>query len=54
MVWGSDFPVVKFSSTYKQALEVINKYCDFISEDDKKLILGNNLEKLLKERGKID
>ena len=25
MVWGSDFPVVKFSSTYKQALEVINK-----------------------------
>ena len=54
MVWGSDFPVVKFSSTYKQALEVINKYCDFISEDDKKLILGNNLKKLLKERGKID
>ena len=54
MVWGSDFPVVKYSSTYKQTLEVINKYCDFISDDDKKLILGNNLEKLLKERGKID
>ena len=54
MVLGSDFPVVKFSSTYKQVFEVINKYCDFISEDDKKLILGENLEKLLKERGKID
>ena len=54
MVWGSDFPVVKYSSTYKQALEVINKYCDFISENDKNLILGKNLKTLLIERGKID
>ena len=53
MVWGSDFPVVKFSSTYKQTLEVINKYCNFISEDDKNLILGKNLKKLLIDRGKI-
>ena len=54
MVWGSDFPVVKFSSTYKQAFEVFNKYCDFMSENDKNLIQGNNLLKLIKERGKID
>ena len=54
MVWGSDFPVVKYSSTYKQTLEVINKYCNFISENDKNLILGKNLEKLLIDRGKID
>ena len=54
MVWGSDFPVVKFSSTYKQAFEVFNKYCDFMSENDKNLIQGNNLAKLIKERGKID
>ncbi|GIR91463.1 MAG: hypothetical protein CM15mP91_2330 [Chloroflexota bacterium] len=54
MVWGSDFPVVKFSSTYKQAFEVFNKYCDFMSENDKNLIQGNNLFKLIKERGKID
>ena len=40
------FPVVKYSSTYKQALEVINKYCDFISENDKNLILGKNLKTL--------
>ena len=53
MVWGSDFPVVKYSSTYKQSLEVINKYCNFISENDKNLILGKNLEKLLIDRGKI-
>ena len=31
MVWGSDFPVVKFSSTYKQTLEVIRSNCEFIS-----------------------
>ena len=54
MVWGSDFPVVKYSSTYKQSLEVINKYCDFISENDKNLILGKNLKTLLIESGKID
>ena len=54
MVWGSDFPVVKYSSTYKQTLEVLNKYCDFISENDKNLILGNNLKNILIDRGKID
>ena len=53
MVWGSDFPVVKFSSTYRQAFEVLNKYCDFISDNDKNLILGENLKVLLNERGKI-
>ena len=49
MVWGSDFPVVKFSSTYKQALETLNTYCDFISDNDKKKIFGENLYNLINQ-----
>ena len=47
MVWGSDFPVVKFSSTYKQTLEVIRSNCEFISDKDKEKILGENLNNLI-------
>ncbi len=47
MVWGSDFPVVKFSSTYKQAFETLNTYCDFINEQDKKKIFGETLYSLI-------
>tara|TARA_Y100000748_G_scaffold214762_1_gene180094 strand:- start:386 stop:727 length:342 start_codon:yes stop_codon:yes gene_type:complete len=47
MVWGSDFPVVKFSSTYKQAFETLNIYCDFINEQDKKKIFGETLHSLI-------
>jgi len=47
MVWGSDFPVVKFSSTYKQAFETLNTYCDFISKEDKKKIFGETLYSLI-------
>jgi len=47
MVWGSDFPVVKFSSTYKQALETLRTYCHFISKEDKKMILGENMYNLI-------
>ena len=47
MVWGSDVPVVKFSSTYKQTLEVIRSNCEFISDKDKEKILGENLNNLI-------
>ena len=47
MVWGSDFPVVKFSSTYKQALETLNTHCDFIDNEDKKKIFGETLNSLI-------
>ena len=49
MVWGSDFPVVKKSMTHLQALEAFRTHCDFVSEPDKRAILGGTLERLLSE-----
>ena len=34
MCWGSDFPVVQDSMTYKQTIEALRKYCSFIEEED--------------------
>ena len=47
MCWGSDYPVVRFFMTYKQALEAFRTHCSFIPDADKSLILGGNLERLL-------
>jgi L-fuconolactonase len=47
MCWGSDYPVVRFYMTYKQALETFRYHCTFISDDDKEQIIGGTLAKLL-------
>jgi hypothetical protein len=33
--------------TYQQALEAFRKHCTFVPNEDKTLILGENLERLL-------
>ena len=48
MYWGSDFPAGRSAVTYRQSLEVVRSHCDFISGDDLRLILGENLARLLK------
>jgi len=48
MCWGSDYPVVRFYMTYRQALEAFRSHCDFVSEADKTWILGGTLAQLLK------
>jgi len=48
MCWGSDYPVVRFYMTYKQALEAFRYHCTFISDTDKEQILGKTLAKLLR------
>jgi predicted TIM-barrel fold metal-dependent hydrolase len=50
MCWGSDYPVVRFFMTYRQSLEAFRAHCTFVSEEDKALILGGTLERLLAER----
>ncbi len=50
MCWGSDYPVVRFFMTYRQSLEIVRTHCTFISEHDKRLILGGTLAGLLPER----
>jgi L-fuconolactonase len=47
LCWGSDYPVLRFSATYQQALEAFRTHCDFVPEAEKALILGGNLERLL-------
>ncbi|MEA3407062.1 MAG: amidohydrolase family protein [Chloroflexota bacterium] len=51
LCWGSDYPVVRFHMTYQQALEAFRTHCTFVSDEDKELILGGNLERLLASAG---
>lgn len=47
LCWGSDYPVVRFFMTYRQALEVFRTHCDFVSEEDKTWILGKTFQGLM-------
>lgn len=51
MCWGSDYPVVRFFMTYRQALEAFRYHCSFIAEADKEWILGRTLEQILSSNG---
>ena len=51
LCWGSDYPVVRKALTYQQALEAFRSHCDFIPEQHKARILGENLHRLFAERG---
>jgi predicted TIM-barrel fold metal-dependent hydrolase len=51
LCWGSDYPVVRFSMTYRQALEAFRTHCDFIHEADRGAILGETLSRLLMRTG---
>jgi predicted TIM-barrel fold metal-dependent hydrolase len=50
MCWGSDYPVVRFYMTYRQALEAFRTHCTFVPEEDQARILGGTLERLLEQR----
>lgn len=50
LCWGSDYPVVRRAMTYRQALEAFRTHCDFIPAEHRRLILGDNLARLLAER----
>lgn len=52
MCWGSDYPVVRFFMTYRQALEAFRYHCNFISEADKEWILGRTLAAILNVDGR--
>jgi predicted TIM-barrel fold metal-dependent hydrolase len=49
MCWGSDYPVVRFFMTYRQALEAFRTHCTFVPKGDKDWILGETLARLLAE-----
>ena len=50
--WGSDYPVVRWAMTYRQALEVIKTHCaDIIPSPDMDRVLGSSLHDLLQQHG---
>lgn len=48
LYWASDFPASRDMLTYTQAIEVLRYHCDFVPSDEMALILGDNLDRLLK------
>ncbi|MBT3360187.1 MAG: amidohydrolase [Rhodospirillales bacterium] len=46
MLWGSDMPNVERYCTYKQSLDYILRYCDFLSAHEKDRFLGGNAAEL--------
>ena len=49
LCWGSDYPVVRFHMTYRQALEAFRAHCAFVPERTRRRILGGNLHRLLEQ-----
>ncbi|MGA0593611.1 amidohydrolase family protein [Enterovirga sp. CN4-39] len=47
LVWGSDMPNVERFCTYKQSLDYVRRYCDFLSGSEKDRILGLNAAELM-------
>lgn len=47
LLWGSDSPYsMSMWCTYRQALDFIRLHCDFLTREEKDLILGGNVAKL--------
>jgi L-fuconolactonase len=50
MCWGSDYPVVRYHMTYRQAIEAFRTHCAFVPKEDQDWVLGKNLAGLLTTR----
>jgi predicted TIM-barrel fold metal-dependent hydrolase len=48
LIWGSDMPNTLRTCTYLQDLDLIRLHFDFMSEDEKKMVLGGNAAKIYK------
>ncbi|MDP6495872.1 MAG: amidohydrolase family protein, partial [Dehalococcoidia bacterium] len=48
LVWGSDMPWVQRTCTYRQNLDLVRLHTDFMTEGDRKLVMGDNLARLFK------
>jgi len=46
LLWGSDMPNVERNCTYRQSLDYLRKYNDYIPAADMAMILGGNAEKI--------
>ncbi len=46
LVWGSDMPCCERTVTYKQSMLLFQTRCDFLTEDERDGIMGENLARL--------
>ena len=46
LVWGSDMPACERTVTYGQSMILFQTQCDFLTEDQRELIMGDNLARL--------
>ena len=46
LMWGSDMPYGNSWCTYRQAADFIRLHCDFLSKEEKALILGGNVARM--------
>ena len=51
LMWGTDIPMVLRHFTYRQSLDHIRFYCDFLSDAQKSLVFGGNTTRLLNVNG---
>lgn len=48
LLWGSDMPNTYRTCTYQQCLDLVRYHLNFLSEDEKHLVLGGNTSKLFR------
>lgn len=46
LLWGSDMPNVERFCTYRQCLDYVRRYCDFLTPKEKEMVLGGNAAEL--------
>jgi len=46
VMWGTDYPTVLKQGSYRQALDIVLKHCDFFSDEDMENVLGRNATKI--------
>ena len=46
LIWGSDMPAAERSVSYRQAIDYVRVYAEFMSEEDKSLFFGGNIARL--------
>ena len=47
LLWGTDMPFQNRFCTFRQSRDWIESYCDFLSDDDLRLIMGGTAARIL-------